>query len=68
MKEVLRYLSRIRENILTIEELKTQHWQMIKAIEGDRTNYLKSRIDHFKKTNNEVSDIIVVEKYFSSEL
>ena len=66
MKEVIKYLKNLRENIETINKLKREHMLMIEAIERNGGIYTKERLKQFKNTNDKVSDIIVVEQYFNA--
>ena len=66
MKEVIIYLERLRANIDTIWDMRKQHSFMITELEK-HGNFTDQRMKQFKITNNKVSEIIIVDKFFDSK-
>ena len=65
MKEILRYIDRLRSNIKVIDDLRFQHQYLInKMKEMDESPFTQNRLKSFQKTNNEVADMMLTEKYF----
>lgn len=63
MREVLRYLKKISDNIDTIWKLHREHRFLIEICEKHKV-FTSGRLKQFKETNNKVSDIIIIEKFF----
>jgi hypothetical protein len=59
MKEVIRYLDRIKNNIIDVRDLRIQHSIMISILEKDGNHLTKDRLKEFKKLNNKISDVLI---------
>jgi len=65
MKEVIKYLERLRSNIESIAKLRREHKFLLDIIEREEL-LTNERIKQFRETNNKVSDVIVDEQFLKA--
>ncbi len=58
MKEVIKYLDRLKKNILSIKKMRMQHEFMIDVIEKNQLPLTKGRLNQFRETNKEINSFI----------
>ena len=66
MKEVIKYLERLRSNIVSISELRRQHSILLDLIQKDGNILTSERIKQMRALNDKVSEIIVDEWFLNA--
>lgn len=58
MKEVIKYLEKLRSNILSISKIRIQHSTLLDLIQKEGNILTSERIKQMRDLNDEVSDVI----------
>jgi hypothetical protein len=66
MKEVIKYLERLRSNIVSISELRRQHSILLDLIQKDGNILTSERIKQMRALNDKVSEVIVDERFLNA--
>ena len=66
MKEVIKYLERLRSNIVSISELRRQHSILLDLIQKDGNILTSERINQMRALNDKVSEVIVDERFLNA--
>ena len=66
MKEVIKYLERLRSNIVSISELRRQHSILLDLIQKDGNILTSERIKQMRALNDKVSEVIVDEWFLNA--
>ena len=66
MKEVIKYLERLRSNIVSIYELRRQHSILLDLIQKDGNILTSERIKQMRALNDKVSEVIVDEWFLNA--
>ena len=65
MKEVIKYLERLKSSILSISELRRQHSALLDLIQNNGDILTDKRIEQMRNLNNKVGEIIADDNFLN---